>query len=87
MIESVMEGDEGINRKNRTGFIFKGGIQRYREYIEILTNLERKRYWGRKVLKNIIWFCWKKIQESSRNQKKEKKKLNWESSTGSVFLL
>ena len=54
MIESVMEGDEGINRKNRTGFIFNGGVQRYREYIEILRNLERKRYWGRKVLKNII---------------------------------
>jgi len=63
MIESVMEGDEGINRKNYKELIlfsregYRNGereIERYRKYIDTLRNLERKRYWVRKILKNII---------------------------------
>jgi len=47
-----MEGDEGINSKNYKELIlfsrerYKNGkreIERYREYIDILRNLERKR--------------------------------------------
>jgi len=58
-----MEGDEGINRKNYKELIlfsregYRNGereIERYRKYIDTLRNLERKRYWVRKILKNII---------------------------------
>jgi len=50
MIESVIEGDEGINRKNykeETNFIFKGGeyteIERYGEHTENSQKFKNKK--------------------------------------------
>jgi len=66
MIESVVEGDEGIDSKNYKELILfsKEGIQRLkdteRKYIEILRNLERKRYWGKKNIKKYYSVLLKK---------------------------
>jgi len=66
MIESVVEGDEGIDSKNYKELILfsKEGIQRLkdteRKYIEILRNLERKRYWEKKNIKKYYSVLLKK---------------------------
>ena len=57
-------------------------MERYREYIEIFRNLEKKRYWGKKNIEKYYLILLKKYKSLVETRKKEKKRLNWESSTG-----
>jgi len=60
MIESVIEGMKVLTEKIiKNWFYFKGRIQKLRE----------KDIGKRKILKNIIWFCWKNLRVQDKQEK------------------